>query len=834
MGCCLPASAAPRASIVIGLSAGEVQAARLQACAQTLHTGFLARGFPAETITVLGASGERVRRETLLAALQPPSLAAPASDAETWIVLLGSANDRSGEPSFQISGPRLGASELAAVVKRLPGRTYVIVATSASGGFLPPLLALPNVEAVAASAATGEVNEPRFAAAWAESLVASPQDSFNELALSAAQRVAEFYQGADLAQGEHAQRLDHASGSIIAVPTNVAEAVAPPPPAPTAVASHAPAKPVPSRGVDALEIPRAGGDTETEHRPATAETLALLTAARAGLKDDGPAAVFLRVETDLTINRDLSANERHRIRAYLRTGEALDDLGTLLLPSSPPDYLSRLEGVRVITPNGAQVLVNPRALDRRLAEDRREADAARSQKRSAGPTAPAFLPLPAVTAGCIVEAAWSVERRASTELPEFSREWLLAQPYPIREQHLRVVTPDEARWRTFAPHLPAATVVVAEGRRSSTWTLANLPACTPRAGDAPLRSTAPWVGVSSLPDWDSLVSWYRRITYGSELTGPAVAALATELGQKHPDRAGRLRAAYEQVAALRYVAVELGVGAIRARTPEQVWTQRYGDCKDKANLLVAVLRQLGITAEFALVNRGDVTFTDWPAWQFNHAVARVPSDPAAGQPQDLWLDTTDRLVPYGIVAPGDLGCQALAFNAQGTGAFHAITADQEPKSEWHESFDVDRARVAGLTLRVWAQGSAEVALRRMFAAMPAGVRAERVQALLGWRGGPVQRVRAGDPYDLSQPFAVTIELMGTIEDVRSKPPRLLVPGLEPYGARLAHRTQALFWDDGRTWTIYRGEGDVAQGFELPGRKPAPVPGEGPDPLPFFN
>ncbi len=561
--------------------------------------------------------------------------------------------------------------------------------------------------------------------------------------------------------------------------------------------------------------------------------LALLTAARASLPDDGPAAVFLRIDTALTINRDLSATERHRTRAFVRTGEALDDLGTLLLPSSPPDYLSRLEGVRVITPEGAQVLVNPRALDRRRAEDHREADAARAQSRAPAPTAPEFLPLPAVTAGCIVEAAWSVERRASTEMPEFSREWLLARTYPALEQHLSVVTPDETRWRTFAPNLPAATVVVAEGRRTSTWTLADLPACSPRGGDAPLRSTAPWVGVSSLADWDALVTWYRRIAYGSELTGPAVAAFAAEIGQQHVDRAGRLRAAYERVAALRYVAVELGVGAIRPRTPEQVWTQRYGDCKDKANLLVAVLRQLGIAAEFALVNRCDVTFTDWPAWQFNHAVARVPADPAAGQPHDLWLDTTDRLVPYGIVAPGDLGRQALAFNAQGAGAFHAITADQEPRSEWHESFDAKREGAGGLTLQVWAKGSAEVALRRMFAAIPAGVRAERLQSLLGWRGGPVQRVRAGDPYDLSQPFAVTIELPGTIERVRANPPCYLVPGLENFHVRLAHRTQALLWDDGRTWTIYRGESDVARGFVLPGHTPAPIPGEGPSPIPFF-
>src|SRR5690606_9177766 len=140
------------------------------------------------------------------------------ADDETWLVLLGSATTRSGEPSFQVSGPRLSATDLASAVNALPGRKFVVVATTASGGFLPPLLALPEVEAVAATATSGEINEPRFAQAWAEALVATPQAAFAELATTAAVQVQAFYESHSLAQPEFARLIHRASSRILDAP----------------------------------------------------------------------------------------------------------------------------------------------------------------------------------------------------------------------------------------------------------------------------------------------------------------------------------------------------------------------------------------------------------------------------------------------------------------------------------------------------------------------------------------------------------------------------------------------------------------------------------------
>lgn len=777
---CETGVAAPRAVIVVGLSTSESQSARLGETASSLREGFIARGITADAITLLApAPGAPLRRESVLAAL------APSSADETWLVLLGtSAPGRDGQPAFQLSGPRLTAADLAKAVAALPGKKYLVIATSASGGFLPPLLALPDVEATAATADSGQISEPRFAAFWAEALAAQPRASFSRLAAAAAERVAAYYGEHSLAQSESARLIDRATGSIIEAPFNIAsESTA------ASATSAVVSKPTQAAPVDiaALSFPAPRTGDEIEHRPADDESRALLAASRAAAADSPHAAVVLRTEAGILVARDFSARETWRTRAYLRTGEALDELGTLRLPSDPPFVSSRLVSARVIRPDGSQLLLNPAARSARLA-----AEAGAAHHREISAPAPAFIELPEVSAGCIVEAEWTVERRADGELPAFYREWPLAGRFPQHSLHLTVTLPRANGWRVFAPNLSSEPATTGDtGAVTRTWTLADLPAFDPLPGDPPARTVAPWVGISSLASWEDFAAWYRRLAAGSDTAGPGVEAFAAEIAAALPDRAGRLRAAYERIAALRYVAVELGVGAFRPRTPEQVWRQRYGDCKDKANLLVALLSRLGIPAEFALVNRFDATFTEFPGWQFNHALVRVPAAPAGGQPLDLWLDTTDRLVPFGVVAPGDLNRKALVFSRDfSTAAFHEITAAQEPPAVWQENYAALAGGGGRITLS--ATGAAEVRLRHLVLNLGPAQRAARLGELLGI---PVASVDHSDPYDLARPYSVVVHV-NTLPDAKSP----MLPGLRAY---LETSSRPRLWDEGRSWTCTR-------------------------------
>jgi transglutaminase-like putative cysteine protease len=797
-------SATQRAFVFVGLSASETQAARLAETAASLRESFLRRGFAPDEITILAHQPTRpLRRETLLGALAPHPKASP--EDETWLILLGtSAPDRSGQPSFQIPGPRLTASDFADAVTRLPGRKFVLVGTSGSGAFLAPLLELPGVEAVAATADSGQVNEPRFPLFWADALAADPRADFPALAARAARRVADFYTDNSLAQGETARRIDRTSGRIIEAPFPLGEGDVVTPSAVASAPAPGSARPT---GIDIsrIEIPRPSADaSEAERRAADEESRALLAAARAAAQGSPHPALILRTELDLLVASDFSVRESWRSRAYLRDGEALDAFGSLLLPSDPPFIQSSLLSARIILPDASQVLLLPAG---------RSADLPNPEKIGPGssllPSRNGTFELPDLVPDSVVELEWRTERRGDGSLPEFFHEWPLARPFPQRAVSLRVTLPSAERWRLFAPNLPAPLPPApGSAETATTWELTDIPAHQPLPHDPPPRASFPWFGVSSVATWTDFAAWYRRLAADSDRAGPGVESLAAELAAAHPDRAGRLRAAYERVAALRYVAIELGVGAFRPRSPEQVWRQRYGDCKDKAGLLVALLTRLGIPAEFALVNRFDTTFTDFPGWQFNHALARVPADPAAGQPHDLWLDSTDRLVPFATVAPGNLGRRALVFApGYASAAFHQIGAAQEPPATWTETFSTTDEGLH--RLQVTATGSAELALRRLLLGLSP---AQRRLYLSEWLGGPVLSLAVPDAFDLSRPYTLTL-----LTPVAPRPAlRPLVPGLASY---LERSPRPRLWDEGRGWAFTRVTASGVESLPIPAQLP---------------
>ena len=96
---------------------------------------------------------------------------------------------------------------------------------------------------------------------------------------------------------------------------------------------------------------------------------------------------------------------------------------------------------------------------------------------------------------------------------------------------------------------------------------------------------------------------------------------------------------------IRYVAVFLGHGGLIPHPADQVLANRYGDCKDHAILMQALLAAVGIQSSTALVNSGSaytlaiVGIIGPP----NHAITYVPS-------LDVYVDSTDQFSPYGTLS----------------------------------------------------------------------------------------------------------------------------------------------------------------------------------------
>ncbi len=165
---------------------------------------------------------------------------------------------------------------------------------------------------------------------------------------------------------------------------------------------------------------------------------------------------------------------------------------------------------------------------------------------------------------------------------------------------------------------------------------ADLPA------DAPLRfRKLPLIEASSFADWRSvsatvapLYATEGMITPGSPLAAE-VAAIAA--GQKDPLQrtAAALQLVQEKV---RYLYNGIENGNLVPQAPAQTWALRYGDCKAKTLLLLAILRQLGIEAEPVLAHSGmgDLLPGRLPsAGAFDHVLVH-----ATVGGEQLWLEGT--------------------------------------------------------------------------------------------------------------------------------------------------------------------------------------------------
>ena len=124
---------------------------------------------------------------------------------------------------------------------------------------------------------------------------------------------------------------------------------------------------------------------------------------------------------------------------------------------------------------------------------------------------------------------------------------------------------------------------------------------------------------------------------------------------------------------IRYVAIEIGVGGYQPHLPADVYKNKYGDCKDKASLLISMLNKIGLRGYPALVGtRGDVEAdpTAPTLATFDHMIVALPVPanlraavekfPAYdSRNQILWMDPTSETDPLGQLPEMDQGVFAL-------------------------------------------------------------------------------------------------------------------------------------------------------------------------------
>lgn len=236
--------------------------------------------------------------------------------------------------------------------------------------------------------------------------------------------------------------------------------------------------------------------------------------------------------------------------------------------------------------------------------------------------------------------------------------------------------------------------ILPDGSVKLTWEEEHLAAQDQEVNRAPDDQVGPVVYLSTLKSWDALANWYRTPLKGRDVAGK-------DLSKQVADRTRGMTDPNTIVATLlsdasrdvRYTGLEFGAAGLQPYDPNEVWANRYGDCKDKANLLRVMLRTRQIPADLVLVNTehiGRIEKRSPNIHQFDHMIVAVENPGGAY----IFCDPTITYAKPGMLRPDDLDRDVLVLKDNSVEFVHTPATDI---GAVHYDFDLKLAPDGSIT-----------------------------------------------------------------------------------------------------------------------------------------
>jgi tetratricopeptide (TPR) repeat protein len=254
----------------------------------------------------------------------------------------------------------------------------------------------------------------------------------------------------------------------------------------------------------------------------------------------------------------------------------------------------------------------------------------------------AALQIPGVEVGDELEFAATL-RRSETVFANrshgFAQLPMVSNPGAHR---VRLLWPGDKKVRWSASSDLGKLAVQNKGGQNELDVELKAPASVVLADDAPDRfNIRRLIEYTEFADWSEVSGLMAPLfDKASQLAADSpIRAEVARIAKTSADPEARARAALQLVQdRIRYVYVGLDGGNYRPAAADDTWKRRFGDCKAKTALLMALLRELGIQSEAVLVNSKGIDGADQrlPTPQvFDHVLVR-----AAIAGKTYWLDGT--------------------------------------------------------------------------------------------------------------------------------------------------------------------------------------------------
>ena len=282
--------------------------------------------------------------------------------------------------------------------------------------------------------------------------------------------------------------------------------------------------------------------------------------------------------------------------------------------------------------------------------------------------------------------------------------------------------------------------------------------------------------VSTFPDYAAFAATYRESAADPSAHDAAVTRLAQQLTAHDRTPRDKAKTLYDWVRRnVRYVAINVGRGAVVPHSASAVLANRYGDCKDHVALYGALLDAAGVRNEPALISSGTIyTLPSVPGYGvINHVITWLPD-------LQQYADSTASNVEFGFLPSSDMN-RPTVLVGEGVLARTPATAFMTRSTDL--SIKVEPDGSASFTYRLEAAGASAEQARAMLRTQTPAQREESIQAELRSANLRGTATLATNDLDVADgPLVITMK--GTLEESRGAGRGGVDSGVDESGRRL--------------------------------------------------
>ncbi|MFH1903903.1 MAG: DUF3857 domain-containing protein [bacterium] len=225
----------------------------------------------------------------------------------------------------------------------------------------------------------------------------------------------------------------------------------------------------------------------------------------------------------------------------------------------------------------------------------------------------------------------------------FGNMFLFKDTNPIIFSKYILIAPKHRKFYFYSPKLHIIPRKIYDKHAdtiSYIWEKRNIEKIDKELSMPPYQEITPYLLISTFKDWTDMARWYADLTRDQMESSPEIKKIVASLTENKNTEIDKIEAIYNYVVKkIRYVALEFGIHGYKPYKACQVFSRKFGDCKDKALLIMTMLKEAGIPSEIVLVrtrSRGRFDLSQASLGLFNHAICHIRLKGG----KELWLDGT--------------------------------------------------------------------------------------------------------------------------------------------------------------------------------------------------